>query len=88
MMTYILVIRDALHVTSMTNNPNPPLMIQEAGKMVYGTPKIQVKNPTVEDNSIYFQETGIIIPLKLWGVFSYFPTSKPTYEDMTDSEEV
>ena len=87
-MTYILVIRDALHVTSMTNNPNPPLMIKEAGKMVYGTPKIQVKNPTVEDNSIYFQETGIIIPLQLWGVFSYFPTSKPTYEDMTDSEEV
>ena len=56
--------------------------------MVNDTPKIQLENPTVEDHSIYFQETGLRIPLQLLGVFSYFPTSKPTSEDMKDSEEV
>ena len=39
MMTYILVIHNALHVTSMTNNMTPPSMIQEAGIMVYNTPR-------------------------------------------------
>ena len=56
--------------------------------MVYNKPKIQVENPTVKDNFIYFQETRLRIPLQLWGVLSYFPTSKPTSENMTDSEEV
>ena len=70
MMTYILVIRDTLHITSMTNNLIPPFMIQDVGIMVYNTPKIQFENPTVEDHSIYFQVTGLIIPLQLWGVFS------------------
>ena len=88
MMTYILVTRNALHVTSMKNNTTPPFMMREAGIMVYDTPKIQVENPTADDYYIYFQETGLRIPIQLWGVFSYFPTSKPKSEDMTDSEEV
>ena len=56
--------------------------------MVQDTPKIQVENPTADDYYIYFQETGLRIPIQLWGVFSYLSTSKPTSEDMTDSEEV
>ena len=51
-------------------------------------PKIQVENPTVDNYSIYFQERGLIIPLKLWGVFSYFPTYNPKSEDILDSDEV
>ena len=65
MMTYILVIRNALRVTYMMKNPTPPFMILETGIMVYNTPKIQVENPTVKDHFIYFQETGFIIPLQL-----------------------
>ena len=41
-MIYILVIRDALHVTSMTKNLIPLFMMREAGIMLYDTPKIQV----------------------------------------------
>ena len=59
MMTYILVIRYALHVTTMTNILTPPFMMRETVIMVYDTPKIQVENPTVEDHSNYFQETGL-----------------------------
>ena len=68
MMTYILLIQNALYVTSITNSLIPPFMMQETGIIVYGTPKIQVENPTIEDHSIYFQETVLIIPLQLWGV--------------------
>ena len=64
MMTYILVIWNALHVTSMMNNLISPFMMQEVGIMLYDTPKIKVENPMVEDHSIYFQETGFRIPLK------------------------
>ena len=87
-MNYKSVIRNALHVTSMTKNLTPPFMMREAGIMVYDIHKIKVENPTFKDHYIYLQYTGLIIPLQLWGVFSYFSTSKPTSEDMTDSEEV
>ena len=56
--------------------------------MAYDTPTIKVDNPMVEDHYIYFQETGLRTPLQLCGVLSYFPNSKPTSEDMTDSGEV
>ena len=69
----ILVIRNALHVPSMTNNLIPPFMMREAGITVHDTPKIQVSDPDDKDHSIFFPETKLRIPLSLWGVFSYFP---------------
>jgi hypothetical protein len=86
--SYILVIRNALHVPSMTNNLIPPFMMREAGITVHDTPKIQVSDPDGNDHSIFFPETKLRIPLSLWGVFSYFPTSKPTALEMTESEEI
>ena len=86
--TYILVIRNALHVPSMTNNLIPPSMMREAGVVVKDTPKIQLDDPTVEDHSIYFHETNFRIPLQLWGIFSYFPTIRPTSQDVMESDEV
>ena len=86
--TYILVIRNALHVPSMTTNLIPPFMLREAGIVVNDTPKIQVDDPTADDHSIYFPETQFRIPMSLWGIFSYFPTSKPSEQDMVESEEV
>jgi hypothetical protein len=86
--TYILVIRNALHVPSMQNNLIPPFMIREAGIILHDTPKMQVEHPTVDDHSIYFPETKFRIPMSLWGVFSYFPTSKPTTQDMEESDQV
>ena len=70
MMNYILVIHNNLRVTSMKNNMITHFMMREAGIMVYDTPKIQVEKPTVNDHSIYFQETVLIIPLQLWRVLS------------------
>ena len=85
---YILVIRNALHVPAMKNNLIPPFMMEEAGVIVNTKPKIHVTDPSVDDHSIYFPETKFRIPMSLWGVFSYFPTSKPTTDELRDSGEV
>jgi hypothetical protein len=86
--SYILVIRNALHVPSMRNNLIPPFIMREAGIKVHDTPKIQVTDPTVDDHSICFPETGFRIPLSLWGMFSYFPTSKPTALLMKETDDI
>jgi hypothetical protein len=86
--TYIFVMRNALYVPSMRNNLIPPFVMREAGIRVNDTPKIQTTEPTEEDHSIYFPETDFRIPLSLWGMFSYFITSKPTIEQMMEAEDV
>jgi hypothetical protein len=85
---YILLIRNALYVRSMDYNLLPPFMMREAGLIVKDVPKIQLADPSEEDHAITFPETGFRIPLSLWGVFSYFPTTKPTKDDLVEPDEV
>ena len=63
-------------------------MAREAGVRVNDTSKIQTSEPTEEDHSIYFPDTDSRIPLSLWGVFSYFITSKPLTEQIMNAEDV
>ena len=86
--SYILVIRNALHVPAMSNNLIPPFAMREAGVKVCDTPKIQVENPTENNHAIVFPETGLRVPLLLWGVFSYFATKEPTTKEMNYSPDV
>jgi hypothetical protein len=86
--SYILLVRNALHVPSMDHNLIPPFMLREAGITVNETPKIHKENPTVDDHAITFPNSGLRIPMGLWGVFSYFPTSKPSTEEVNTSENV
>ena len=86
--SYILVIRNALHVPAMKHNLLPPFILREAGIVVQETPKIHVDEPTINDHLLLFPETGFRIPMSLWGVFTYFPTSKPTTMMMQESDEV
>jgi hypothetical protein len=72
----------------MTNNLLPPFILRQAGIKLNDTPKIQVDDPTIEEHSLLFPETGFRIPLSLWGTFSYFPTCKPTATHMQDSDEI
>jgi len=97
-MVYILLVKNALSVPSMQHNLIPPFMLREAGIMVNDTPKIHVINPTVRDHAITFTDgrpdaidgsnVPFRIPLGLWGVFSYFPTSAPSIEEFEASENV
>lgn len=85
---YMLLIRNAIHVRTMTNNLIPPFILRQAGIMVNDVPKIQVKDPTEKDHALVFPETNFVIPMKLWGIFSYLPTSKPSVEDFESSDEI
>ncbi len=84
----ILLVRNALYVPNMENNLIPPFVMREAGVTVDDTPKIQTVDPTVENHAIYFQETGLRIPLSLHGVFSFFSTSKPSLLQLQQSENI
>ena len=86
--SYILIIRNALYVESMVNNLIPPFIMRESGIQVNDTPKIQIESPGVDDHSILFPSTSFRIPMSLWGVFSYFPTTKPSAKMMEECEEV
>ena len=85
---YILLIQNALYVPSMDYNLLPPFMLREAGVIVRDTPKIQLEDPSDNDHALTFPETGFRIPLSLWGVFSYFPTTKPTMDDLVEPDDV
>jgi hypothetical protein len=85
---YILLVRNALHVPAMEQNLIPPFVMREAGIVVNETPKIHVNDPTVEDHSIYFEESNFRILMALWGTFSYFPTSAPTTDELDACDDV
>jgi hypothetical protein len=84
----ILLIRNAIHVPNMENNLIPPFVMREAGVVVNDTPKIQIAKPLAGDHSICFPETDLRIPLALWGVFSYFPMSKPHLSKLQQLDNV
>ena len=85
---HILVVRNALYVPSMRNNLLPPFILRQVGIEVNDVPKIHVNDPSERDHSIYFKETDFWIPLALWGTFSYFPSCKPTVEEMQASDNI
>ena len=72
----------------MNNNLIPSSMLREMGVTVNDVSKIHKEDPTVDNHVITFMETGFRIPLSLWGIFSYFSTSKPTHDDLLNPNEV
>lgn len=79
---YIMIARNALYASSMHHNLVPPFLLREAGLIVSEIPKIQVNDPDESHHSIFFPSCGLRIPLSLWGVFSYFPTRRPTLKEV------
>ena len=86
--SYVFIIRNALHVPSMNNHLIPPFILREAGIEVNDVPKIQVEDPDVKDHSLHFSAGDVRIPLSLHGVFSYFPTSKPSAKMLEECEDI
>ena len=62
---YVLVIRNALYVSTMTHNLIPPFIMREAGISVNDVAKIHVENPTNMDHAVVFKDTDFKIPLSL-----------------------
>ena len=84
---YILVVKNALRVPSMSNNLIPPFIMRENGIMVNECAKIHCEDPTRHDHAIIFKGYDLCIPLRLHGVFSYFITRKPDAELTLDMDE-
>ena len=84
----VLVVRDSLYVKEMEQNLTLPFIMRETGIIVRKIPKIHGYDPSVVDHAITFNETGFRIPLSLFGIFSYFPTTKPTINDLNEIEDV
>ena len=86
--TYILIVRNALHIPSMENNLIPPFIMREGGVIVNDVPKFQCKVPTVEDFTISFETCDLRIPMQLNGTFSYFHTRTPTSEELFGRDKI
>ena len=65
MKSYILIIPNALYVSSMNNHLMPPFILREAGIEVNNTPNIQIDNPDLTDHSIFFSESDLRTHLSL-----------------------
>jgi hypothetical protein len=72
----------------MEYNLLPPFVMREDGIIVRDTPKSHMEEPTEEDHTLTFPETGFRIPLSPTGTFSFFATTKPSVNDLIDPEEV
>ena len=75
---YIMSARNKLHAPTINNNLVPPFVMGEDGVKVNDTLKIKQLEPRVVYYSIYFTEDILSIPIHLWGILPYFPTSKPS----------
>ena len=80
--TYILIIRNAMHINSLDNNLIAPFILRESGLIVSEIAKIHAEEPINSDHSIYCSDTQLRIPLGLHGIFSYFFTRRPTINEI------
>ena len=86
--TFILLIRNALHIREMEYNLIPPFIIREAGIKINECPKYQSESPSIEDHSMWMESANLRIPFKLNGMFSYFETRKPTIDELRECDKV
>jgi hypothetical protein len=84
--TYILVMRNALLIPTMSHNFLPPFLVCEAGLFLDETPKHQAVSPTINNHLIYDSRMGMRIHLQLQGIFSVFPTCPLSLEELENWE--
>lgn len=87
LLTYPLIVKNALYVPEMDHHLIPPFILREAGVRVNDVPKVQIADPGIDDHTLYFQEKDLRIHLQLHGIFSYFRTRAPTSTEIDDFHE-
>ena len=86
--TFLFILRNALYIPTLEHNLIPPFIMREAGLTVNDTPKIHTPNPDPSDHSISFPSSNLLVPLQLWGTFSYFPSRMPTSEEIHSCDKL
>jgi hypothetical protein len=84
--TYILVLKNALLIPTMSHNSLPPFLVHDAGLFFDETPKHQAMLPTIDNHLIYDSRTRIRIHLLLQGILSVFPTCPLSLEESENWE--
>ena len=85
---YILIVRNALHITSMEHNLIPPFIMRAGGVTVHDIPKIHCNDPSNDDHCITFRESDLRIPLQLIGTFSYFHSRMPHVDELQNCDKI
>eukprot|EP00956_Cyclotella_meneghiniana_P018591 scaffold31024_cov85-Cyclotella_meneghiniana.AAC.2 len=86
--TFLLIVRNALYVESMDRNLIPPFIMREAGLIVNDVPRIHCYTDLDNDSHcIICREIGLKIPLRLRGIFSYFPTRALNQDELDNCDE-
>ena len=75
--SYYLAMYNVLYIPDMSENLVPPFVIRRQGNIVNEIPKIQVLNPSESDHCLMLDDKSVTIPLRLYGIMSYFNTRKP-----------
>ena len=83
-----LTVRDALSVPAMGHNLIPPFTTRKGRINARTTPKFQVEDLSIDYHSVYFPMDNLRMTLKLHGMFSYFPKTKPSINTLKDSDQV
>jgi Reverse transcriptase (RNA-dependent DNA polymerase) len=81
-LTYILLIHQALYFEELEHNLLCPMQLRCNDVEVNERPKFLSTPPTTRDHSLVIDK--LIIPLEINGVTSYFPTRKPTSQELED----
>ena len=77
--TYLIIVKNALHIPSMHHNLVPLFIMREAGLEVNDVPRMYIQDEvTRESHSIMLPQVDLSIPPQLSGVFSYFESQSLT----------
>ena len=84
----LLVINQAVYFDTLEHNLLCPMQLRHHGIIVNDRPKHVTRKPTVDDHCIQCPEDAdLMIPLELYGVTSYFPSRKPSIEEVALFEQ-
>ena len=86
--TYLLLMRNVLHIPELPLNLLPPLIMREAGILVDECPKFQSPNPSIKNHSMFMTEADLRIHFDLNGIFSSFETRKPTEVELEICDKI
>jgi Reverse transcriptase (RNA-dependent DNA polymerase) len=78
----LFIAHQAIYIKGMENNLYCPMQLRWNGLTVNERPKHCTIEPAREDHAIIVPDGDYLIPLSLHGITSYFPTRKPTEEEL------
>ena len=86
--TFILLMRNVLHVHELCINIIPPFIMREGGITVDECPKYQAQAPSVSHHSMHSKESNLRIHFDLNGNFSLFKTRDPSDEELGSCDKI